>query len=634
MVFFQTRLLKRFLDHDLDSELLYAARIKTSRHVYKLRNYASPPLLEAVRAVGQEIEECLQERWSKEQHLQTFSRTYTPDPSAFEQDTTISLCESRAYLTEVMHRNLDAQYSAAFHPRRISRLYDIRDFHDLCPNGLTKATQSDSYVALADFEFLVQERLDSWVTKNIENESACKTLGSCLEQYILIAKKQYSSTPEAQSLMLLTIMELWVALNTIAVFQCPLLSSYSPEIPVSILEPLLLRRVKSIKRAAQIEHYLRSRHSRVTCTTSIYSNQLCDTTFAVCYFQGSSYLQNVKTSIERVASDARDKKLDELKRKVTEYKLLSQDIVSRSCEYTKWGHHYYLCFKCQLREKANGMKIHVHEWPLPTRRLEGEATVFELNCPPVFAIWRTRTYQILRDIGMAHIIVESKFKSIPQYLLESYDGLAAWSQEDTLGRITFASETKSFLNSHYRSARIPATEDSVCVNNGLRFKLYNSERRESIPSSFDLNLDSYCTLRLPDGLYKHLQYAVAGTSHSHNETIVNQADCPANLSLHEQLAFSNLRCGSRLQWKNIARELRTNILTLSREEVHSLITQAAWQIGPLSEDGLTREWHFELGVPDFGLVLIREAEDLLLRIEANWMEGTTIKSISMSPSSH
>ncbi|KAF8956269.1 hypothetical protein BDZ97DRAFT_1925661 [Flammula alnicola] len=153
---------------------------------------------------------------------------------------------------------------------------------------------------------------------------------------------------------------------------------------------------------------------------------------------------------------------------------------------------------------------------------------------------------------------------------------------------------------------------------------------ENVLSSFNLSLDSYCTLRLPEdgkGLYRHLQYAVAHTTHTHNETIVNQGDCPMNLSVHEQLAFSNLRCGSQLQWKNIARELRTNVLTFSREEVHTLLTQAAWQIGPLSDDGLIREWHFELGQSDFGLVLIREAMDLLSRVEANWMEGTTIKSI-------
>jgi len=149
----------------------------------------------------------------------------------------------------------------------------------------------------------------------------------------------------------------------------------------------------------------------------------------------------------------------------------------------------------------------------------------------------------------------------------------------------------------------------------------------------DLNLDSYCTLRLPkdgEGLYRHLQYAVTHTTHTHNETIANQGDCPINLSMHEQLAFSNLRCGSLLQWNNIVRELRTNTLTFSREEVHTLITQAAWQIGPLSADGMFREWHFELGVSEFGLVLIREAMDLLSRVEANWVEGTTVKTISTS----
>jgi hypothetical protein len=230
---------------------------------------------------------------------------------------------------------------------------------------------------------------------------------------------------------------------------------------------------------------------------------------------------------------------------------------------------------------------------------------------------------------MAHTGAQSSFS--PNVLLEDYEGLAKWSTKGTSGRITFGSETKSFLNSHYRQIAIPTQEDSVCVNNGLRFKFYDSVKREHVLSTFNLNLDSYCTLRLPrdgEGLYGHLQYAVTHTTHTHNETIVNQGDCPMNLGMHEQLAFSNLRCGSQLQWKNIARELRTNTLTFSREEVHTLITQAAWQIGPLSANGALREWQFELGVSEFGLVLIREAKDLLSRVEANWIEGTTVKTIS------
>ncbi len=44
MVFFQAGLLRLFLGHGLSSELLHAARVKTSRRVYELGPSASPRL--------------------------------------------------------------------------------------------------------------------------------------------------------------------------------------------------------------------------------------------------------------------------------------------------------------------------------------------------------------------------------------------------------------------------------------------------------------------------------------------------------------------------------------------------------------------------------------------------------------
>ena len=632
MVFFQARLLQSFVDHDLPSELLHAARVKTSRRVYKLGASASPCLLQVVKTVSREIEHSLQERWSDEQLLQASSPSYTPDPIAIEKDTTISLVESRAYLSKILSSDSYMDTFTIFQPSHPPRLRDSRDFRHLCPDGLSKAVQDDPLIALADFEFFVQEQLHDWVSRNLQNEWACETLGSCLDQYISAAQGHYSSNPEDESLMLLTIMELWVALDTIAGIQCPLLLSYSPEIPPSFLDSLLLRRSKFIERAAQIELYLCHRHSNATIETSIYSDKLEHTTFAVRYFQESPTLQATKASIERQAALIRENKRTELQRANAKHVSLTEQIAASNCLYIKGPRgkkHSASCPKCKLQAEVDGMLIEVHEWPLPDRPLESEAIIFELRCPPVFAIWRTRTYQILRDIGMAYAGAQPTFR--PNVLLEDYEGLAKWSTKGTSGRITFGSETKSFLNTHYRHIAIPAEEDSVCVNNGLRFKLYDTVKGEYVLSTFDLNLDSYCTLRLPkngEGLYRHLQYAVTHTTHTHNETIVNQGDCPTNLSMHEQLSFSNLRCGSQLQWKNIARELRTNTLTFSQEEVHTLIMQAAWQIGPLSDDGTFREWHFELGVSEFGLVLIREAKDLLSHVEANWIEGTTVKTIS------
>ena len=635
MVFFQTELFRLFLKHDISSDLLHAIRVKTSRRVHKLGASVSPLLLKSLEAISQEIRGVLQARWSKEQRQQAHSPTYTPDSAAFETHTTISLPNSRAYLMRIMQPDAYRPTTVAkFCPSHPPRLRYLDDFCRIYRNKLlTKAVQEDPYVALADFEALVQERLDDWVLKSSQDESACKILGSLLEQYISAAQTRYSSNPEAESFMLLTIMELWLGLDTIAVAQCPLLSLYSPEIPTSFLDPLLLRRAKSIERAARIELYLRRRKSSATGATSVFSHQVDHTTFAVRYFRESPALQSVKALIEQTATDVRLSKCAELQQMNARQLSLTQQSAELSCEYRevrRKTRHSKSCRKCQLQKEANSLRINVHEWPLPAHPLEAEAVVFELNCPTVFAIWRRRTYQILRDIGMAHVKIQSASN---HYLLEDYEGLANWSKKGTSGRITFGSETKSFLISHYRDVKIPTTEDKVCVNNGLRFRLYDIVKGEYAFPSFNTNLDSYCTFQLPkDGeqSYRHLQHAVAYTRHSHNETIVKQGDCPMNLSMHEQLAFSNLRCGPHLQWKNIARELRMNVLTFSREEVHTLITQAAWQIGPLSDVGAIREWHFELGVPDFGLVLIREAKDLLSHVEANWMEGTTVKSISVS----
>jgi hypothetical protein len=96
------------------------------------------------------------------------------------------------------------------------------------------------------------------------------------------------------------------------------------------------------------------------------------------------------------------------------------------------------------------------------------------------------------------------------------------------------------------------------------------------------------------------------------------------------MAFAGLRSGPRLQWLNIAREVPSPSLSFHREEVHTLITQAAWQLGPLT--GSVREWHLDLGNPIFEKTLLQELDTLVGRIEANWKEEVTIRTIGMSDS--
>ena len=174
---------------------------------------------------------------------------------------------------------------------------------------------------------------------------------------------------------------------------------------------------------------------------------------------------------------------------------------------------------------------------------------------------------------------------------------------------------------------IPAEESSVLVDNCLSYRLFDRTRGSWTIDSFSAsNASELCTPPIPSsGPYSPLHRFACETQHTPNDTIAAQADCPKEITLHEFLAFSGLRSGPRLQWLNIARELASPYLPFPREEVHTLITQAAWQLGPLS-DGV-REWHIDLSVPGFGNVLLFELESLLEKIRANWLEEVTVRTI-------
>jgi hypothetical protein len=81
---------------------------------------------------------------------------------------------------------------------------------------------------------------------------------------------------------------------------------------------------------------------------------------------------------------------------------------------------------------------------------------------------------------------------------------------------------------------------------------------------------------------------------------------------------------------NILRELEAGSLTLRNEEVYTLLTQAAWQVGPLSKDGTSREWHEEIEDNDYRIRLIEVCSDVLQHVQANWREAVTVRVLGES----
>jgi len=143
---------------------------------------------------------------------------------------------------------------------------------------------------------------------------------------------------------------------------------------------------------------------------------------------------------------------------------------------------------------------------------------------------------------------------------------------------------KEVSRAHYNTQAVGiATKSSVCVENGLRCIMYDSETSQWTHEVLgNHSLGNSCTLKLPAGPYETLQYVLDGTHHTSNGIIAEQHRCPRSITLHEFYSFSSLRTGHRLQWRSMYRELVSRVLNFNHLETNLLMMQAANEAGPCS----------------------------------------------------
>ncbi|KAH9056908.1 hypothetical protein EDB87DRAFT_1157643 [Lactarius vividus] len=629
ILFFHAHLLRICIQSDFPSETLYMMRAKMARRLSKMGPAASDDVYQAVYDTTKETEALLQNRRSSFQATQSVSPSWHPEKLDVVRDTVMTLKNSRRYLMNALRPGPHRYTQKQFTPSHSPRLLDVFDLGCFSDGRLTAVVAMDGRIALGDFELSVERYLDIWVGSRQHDQNAPDVIASCVEQYYASARKTYHANPEDNSVMILTIMDLWMALDKLTTRQYPLLTSYSPEIPQDFLHPVLLHRSSSLRRARIIEKYISQRHQDTSCTTSIFSDKATELSFAVRHFRDSPKLQELYADISRRAEQQQEEKRAELSDLNERWRSLKDAASTMDHDYFKdyEGNLVHgCCQKCQINNQANRLKIDVFEWPLPQATVEAQLVVFELSPPRAFSAWREITYKILRDIGLP----KAHDTDRPKLLLDAFSALKHWAVRNEYHRITIGSTTKSFRDqTHYKKVQIPADNSDVLLNNGLFFKLYDRKANSWAARPFlGTTIANLCTPPTPvSSPYEKMHPFVCGTHHTSNEVIAGQTDCPPELTPHEYLAFSGLRSGPRLQWLNMARELSSPSLSFRREEVHTLITQAAWHLGPLS-DGV-REWHADLGLSSFGWALLRELEDLLGRIEANWLEEVTIRSIAL-----
>jgi hypothetical protein len=640
MVYFHAGLLASCVERGFDTDLLFAVRAKMARKLDKIPSTGSPSfLLEHAHEATRMTQDLLQSRIRNIEETQRRLPSWAPNTLEPSGDTVLSLNNSLAFMRQKLSRaSVRAPAAPLFIPVNVSRLRST-DLHVYANNHLKEEVQRSGVVALADFERAIRDHGDSWVAHHLTDAGlrlhACETLISCLVQYEVASKVHYIHDRLDQSRAVLTMLELWAATDRIAVQHIPMLAEYSPELPVSFLEPLLLGSHEDIVRAGVIEAQLCSR-TEACKRGSVFATG--STTFAASFYSQSPPLQALKRQIETVAQARRDAKIAELSEKNRRHALLQTQAACTDHQDVwlpnkgKWSHKQKRCPRCVLDKQMN-MSISIHEWPLPADESQAQLVVFELMCPPIFAIWRSVTYMLVSSLGLPkRQLSRSQF-----YVhLRTHPDLKTFGTFHPASGISLASGTKSFAQSHYSTQRIPTSPGAVCVASAMNFRLHDGTHGTWASGPFEgTNVRVHGTLELAiDSPYRYLQYSVAEVSHTTNRVMAEQSDCPTSLTVHEHVAFGSLRSGPLLQWLNILRELHAGSLTLNREEVHTLISQAVWQVGP----GLTsvgapsrrRAWHVALEDREFGLRLSEVCTQVLHGVRDNWTESGAVRVLGKS----
>ncbi len=472
------------------SDLIDVMKKKMCRRLAKLGSSAPLFLQGKVHSVGEKVNALIERRGRDIEIQQQKSSEWNPSKLDIAADTTITLPNSSSYIKSILRRASSSQPMPPFSPSHIPRLKDNPNFSLFTKDCLSLAFKGDKFIALADFEYCVENHLDDWLSRALHQSTTSGILSVCLFEYMTAAEAAYLSNAEDESIMLLTIIDLWVALDKVAVAQYPLLRDYSPEIPVDLLQPLLLHHSKPLNRLVMITQYVRNRHSSaIWKDLSLFDETASHGSFAVHYFNSSIELQQLKQRIELDAASERAKKATDLQKANDRYHALKREAEGLQHEYTqRWWRRRYVevhdktCKRCKLEKQYTSMTIAVHEHPLPDNSEMAKMVVFEIKCPTVIQHWRVATYTILHDFCTPTSIHKVSSAS-PPMKLASYSPLQRYVS-GTLGRVTLASTTKSFLQAHYKNPKVPTTETQVCLCSGLKYKLYDSEHDIWISNPF------------------------------------------------------------------------------------------------------------------------------------------------------
>jgi hypothetical protein len=588
----------------LSRDLLHLMSSQILRRLSKLGSSTSDWLSEMALKSDSCLREILDARWEQLNARPSLFRN--PSQDELTRDTQLSLLNSREYIRSALANPVPQLLGPPFHPSH-RRRGTIGDF--LSSNGtfFDEACDADPDVTLYDVERSVEEGIDDWFACVTDVDEACAQLEILMDKYMMKAYEARFANPEDQSIRLLTGIELYVALDKLAVSEIPMLADYPPEIPIAFLERMLLRKTRSLHRLSCAYQYLSVRHSRSRPGWSLLSNEFTEDSFPVRYYDQSPHLQQLKARIEQDAMEGVAGRA-------------GPQLDDASLAHTYDGNQEY-------QQDLPGRRVaECAQSPLPGLLLHAKVIVFELQCPACIRILRSAAPRILRCFYDYMFDSGSLDAEEGRHLLARVPALQPYFVERQGPPLRVQIHLAYFYPDRFKSRTFsPMLMLRHVVQCPAR---YTSEDKLSKWQGTDNIWTSLHSLTYTQS-YDCWNEFVDDTSHTSNDVLSAQADCPADLSLDEFVAFAHLRSGGSLQWLNILQGLRGRTLNLRRHSVHYLLAHAAFQVGPLDLDTGTWIWHQELQDSCFCNALLDELDSLVVDVGARSIDGVLMSTVSL-----
>ncbi|KAH8896015.1 hypothetical protein GQ53DRAFT_854400 [Thozetella sp. PMI_491] len=457
--------------------------------------------------------------------------------------------------------------------------------------------------------------------------NSCQQASVNIREYLSAVGDHYSGSVEQKSIMILTVMELWVRLDKIACHLYPLLAEYHPLLRPDILEVLHLPHYRDMVRLKDIEDYLRRRITGATTHLTIFCDP-CQGCFADRYYCESPHSGQFEELRARIQSIAREKEAEKRKdwmKMTQEYEMLTKAIDETTCIYLEdeinplgCGIHDPGCRRCRMKARVGRIRVHAFENPLPSDELMIRVVLFELSGLQEFQAYRDVTWLIISQLASPKV----EHGVPPKCNVRDYSELSAFA-EGSCPSVVLGSTTKSFLVTHYKIVEFPAQWDQVCLPNGLRYAYFDRESsmwpgRCRIRPTFS----HQCALSVPPSSPFHgLVRSLGGREPSSYEVIASQTACPAGVNVHEYQAFQTLLGGTSRRLMTLATELGSSNINFSTDTTSCLVSHVALRCGPRGEPGNVLRAVHSIYLDDaFCHKLFVQLLKRLATIENNWRE--------------